>query len=165
MVNEFLLQTLQGNGSGKLSIEVKKNMDTDGIRQACGYGTELWEKKIVAEYVGNIHKMFKIGRGFGFRIAVFLQPLLVFKRPLAGAEPQFLGVTPFQEYLRRQYDRIRCLLAELQASDPITRGWIFDLSVIFDNYPDETFWDYIHVDNTGNGHVAGHIYDFLKHLT
>jgi hypothetical protein len=134
----------------------------EALRPGAGYGSEDWRQRIASVYVGNQRKMCAFARGAGFELAVYLQPLLPFKRPLAGAEESLWNPAEFQSHAGDTYRRIR---QEVDGGDSFDRGagcHFFDLSDIFLNHDEGVYVDFVHVTNDGNGFIAGHIYERLK---
>ena len=135
------------------------------IREEVGYRSERWEVSVVEKYIENIEKMCKVAEAFEFTFALILQPLLHFKTPLVGNEnnERVTGGREFTEYTRRQYERIRMSMDNLRAEYSDDSRFLFsDLSLAFENYPRETFWDFIHVDDEGNRFVTQEICERLK---
>lgn len=134
----------------------------EALRPGVGYGSEAWRQRIASVYAGNQHKMCVFARGAGFELAVYLQPLLPFKRPLAGAEESLWNPAEFQFHAGDTYRRIR---QGMDGADSFNRGagcHFFDLSDIFLNHDEGVYVDFVHVTNDGNGFIAGHIYERLK---
>ncbi len=133
------------------------------IKQACAYRSPGWETEIITRYIGNLEKMCHLAKGFDFKLAVFLQPVIYFKTPLVGRERALLGDDDFQNYMERQYARIKPILSDLNTKYAKENRYFFaDLSNTFTGYDKEVFWDFIHIDNEGNKVIAGRMYDFLK---
>jgi hypothetical protein len=137
------------------SLLVDLATERTALRQQTGFGTEAWELAIVANYRQNLCRMAIASRGAGSSFAAVLQPLVQLKSPLVGGEPRMVGGKEHGEYVGRQYERCRRMFAELQQLFGEGSGIAFiDLSRVFVGHDVETFWDYIHVDNAGNAHIA-----------
>jgi lysophospholipase L1-like esterase len=136
----------------------------DLIRKNYNYKTEEWEISIVTEYINNLDKMCKLAKSFDFKLVVFLQPMIYFKSTHIGNEKEMLDEEAFQNYIKRQYERTRMLLKDLNIKYANEDKCSFvDLSYALQDYDKETFWDYIHIDNEGNKVIATKIYDYMKH--
>lgn len=90
--------------------------------------------------------------------------MIYFKSTYIGNEKEELGEEEFQNYIKRQYERTRMLLKDLNVQYANEDKCSFvDLSYAMQDYDKETFWDYIHIDNEGNKVIATKIYDYMKH--
>ncbi|HEV2863510.1 MAG TPA: hypothetical protein VGX48_21025 [Pyrinomonadaceae bacterium] len=139
-----------------------RRSEGEALRPGAGYGSEDWRQRIASVYAGNQRKMCAFARGAGFELAVYLQPLLPFKRPLAPAEESLWNPPEYQSHAGDTYRRIRQAMG---GADSFNRGagcHFFDLSDIFLNHDEEVYVDFVHVTNDGNGFIAGHIYERLK---
>jgi lysophospholipase L1-like esterase len=95
------------------------------LRQQVGYGTAPWEEEVARAYLDHVESACRLGGGFGFRVAVVLQPL-VYQTPQADS---FHGMPPdFRRYAERQYDRIRNGFQELSRRNAGDRCLFADLS-------------------------------------
>lgn len=134
-----------------------------GLREQAGYGTEPWRQAIVSTYVSNLEKMCVIARGKPFHLAVFLQPLLFFKNPKVGREPELMGAHEFQEWVTATYEQVRSRLRESTYLHD-SQCQVFDLTDTFVGVEREIYWDFIHPNNAGNEVVAREMYRHLKGL-
>lgn len=135
-------------------------VSNNALRDRVSYREEAWERAVVDVYVRNVEKMAAVARAFDIGIVFILQPLVHFKSPLTAHESALRGEVSFQEYVDRQYERMRARLAGLDEAQGLDGGCAFvDMSRVFDGYERETFWDYIHTDNEGNRHLADRIYE------
>jgi lysophospholipase L1-like esterase len=140
-----------------------KIVSLDQLRRDVNYRSKDWEISIVSTFINNLDKMCHLAKGFDFKLVVFLQPLAHFKSPLIGKEKNLLGGEEFQNYIKRQYDRIRPLLNNLNSKyADENRCYFVDLSYALKDYDRETFWDFVHIDNEGNKFIATQIYDYIK---
>lgn len=139
-----------------------RRAQSEALRLAAGYGSEDWRQRIASVYAGNQRKMCAFARGAGFELAVYLQPLLPFKRPLAGAEESLWNPPEFQSHAGDTYRRIRQSMNDAGSFNRGAGCHFFDLSDIFLNHDEEVYVDFVHVTNDGNGFIAGHIYERLK---
>lgn len=141
--------------------------DLGELRASCAWGTEKWEMDIAVKYVENTLKMGRFARGCGFKLFAFLEPILFLKEPLVGKERDIpttcYGIARFDEYVRRQYDRIRRMWQYLQTSENDERFRLVDLSLMFKGHDRDVYWDFRHVDNEGNRHIAETIHSCLQH--
>lgn len=133
------------------------------LRKSVGYKSEFWEEQISSTYIRNIDKMCVLAKGYDFRLAVFLQPMLHFKQPFVGKEDRMLGDREFQEYIKRVYEQMRIGINDMALKYKGDNRYLFvDLSYAFSEYNRETFWDFAHIDNEGNEFIATQIYEHLK---
>jgi len=88
------------------------------------------------------------------------------KDPLVGKEKDIpttcYGIVGFHHYVMRQYERIRRMLEYLQNTETDTRVTLTDLSLIFQGYDRDIYWDFRHVNNEGNRYIAESIYAYLQ---
>lgn len=132
------------------------------LRPEQGYGTGPWREKIAAIYASNQRKMCSLARGANFKLVLFLQPMLAFKRPVVGKEASVWNPEVFQNHAREAYDLIRRSLGEADTYNRRGDCYFFDLSNLFDGFNAEVYADFVHVSRDGNMFVAGAIYDKLK---
>jgi hypothetical protein len=158
------LEPRQGYNEWVLHGE-RLDYDLGALRSSCGYGSKEWETNITVKYIKNMIKMGHFARGFGFKLFVFLEPILFLKAPLVGKEkeiPPPYGKENFHYYVERQYHRIRKIFEYIGKVEDKEKVVFTDLSLIFNNYCQEVFWDYRHVNNEGNRYIAENIYTFLQ---
>jgi lysophospholipase L1-like esterase len=144
---------------------VEQILNMGELRRESGYGTGPWEEAVISAYLGNIDRMCSVAAGFGFKLEVFLQPIVHLKTPLLGVEKPWeaFGGDPFRQYILRQYARARSGFVDLQAAHSADdRCRFHDVSLAFTDHAQERYWDYVHVNNDGNRHIATAIYADLK---
>ncbi|OLE53302.1 MAG: hypothetical protein AUG51_13880 [Acidobacteria bacterium 13_1_20CM_3_53_8] len=146
--------------------ELGELINLNSLRNEVGYGTEIWKQRIASTYVGNHNKMCTVARGARFKLAMFLQPVLTFKRPLVGRETSIWNPEDAQQFTTDTYQYIRSEMNQ-QHPDQNEDCFSFDLSDIFLNYDSAVFTDWGHINTAGNGRVAQQIYERLRsvHLT
>lgn len=128
------------------------------LRAQVDYGSESWEEEVVDAYSANIEKMCRLATAYDFKLLVCLQPLLHFKTPLAGNEPSLIGKQKFQDYIRRQYARIRERYDALTlAHSAHGRCFFADMSTVFEGYGRQCYIDFIHPDDEGNRFIAARL--------
>ncbi len=125
------------------------------LRAEVGYGTDEWKERIVDNYVRNIEKMSMISEAADFRLAVFMQPLVHFKRPLVGAEIHMVSTLDFQEFVNDTYPEMSLGIKSLSWEYPKNR--YYDFSSLLSGHDAQIFWDYIHITHEGNEIVAENI--------
>ena len=143
-------------------VEFNEVADARALRERAGYGTEVWKQEIADSFSGNQRKMCTIVRGGRFKMAMFLQPMLVFKQPLVGEELRQWNPEDFQQYVRDCYQRMRRGGMEMNLAQNEAGCYFFDTSDIFLNYNEEVFADWVHINDDENRYVATHIYKHLR---
>lgn len=121
------------------------------------YMSDNWKELIINNYIGNLKKMSMLSKQYEFKFAVFLQPFVHFKNPLAQNERRLIETGNFNAYLYGQYDKVREQFDKLK-DDMIA----VDLSYIFENVDSEIFSDYIHITNDGNRLIAQKMFENLS---
>lgn len=155
------------HSSKLLSLVFKRSLvfqilDYQRLREQVAYQTVEWEKAIVASYINNINKMCSVAHGFGFKIAVFLQPVVQFKAPLSEEEIMVSGNEPFQGFVRRLYDGIsEEILVLKKRHEADSECGYYDFHEILSNRPEKIFKDYVHVTDSGRAIIVDQIYSEL----
>lgn len=134
-----------------------------GLRREAGYGTPAWREAALDAYGANLDKLCRLSGGFGFKLAVFLQPLVFTKPVLDESELKYAGPPAFAEHVRAQYPGARRRVADLKRRRE-KRGAVSveDLSGVFDGRKDPAFRDFIHLNDAAKDLVARRIYARLK---
>lgn len=120
------------------------------LRKEVDYGTTKWENKIVSKYVGNLEKMCRIGAGFGFKFASFLQPMIHQKKHLTKNERPFRYGKKYSEYILRIYEKSRVMFRTMQKSLEKTKCIFADISDAYNNDKKDVYYD------------MGHTFDYAK---
>ena len=142
-------------------IMEKQFFSIDQLRESVNYGTPEWEVSIIKKYTDNLEKSCGLAKGFDFKIACFLQPVIYFKPSLIGNEKNLLIGNEFQAYMKRQYDRIKTIFKYLGTKYAKERCLFVDLSDVFKNCKEEIFYDFAHTNYKGNKIIATQIYDCI----
>ncbi len=156
LVSSWFRDELQGSQSVSLSA----------LRQQAGFQTPEWEKQITDSYLQNVDRACHVAKGYGFRLVVFLQPLIFFKSPLAGVETTiFDSNKDINDYMHREYQNIREGFKTLQAQNQDGSCYFVDESNVFNNYPDVAFGDDdVHPGVAATGAIAQQLSTELKRL-
>jgi len=119
--------------------------------------------KTTQTYINNLNKMCNFSKGNSFKLAVILQPIILFKSPLVGNEKNLLGTEAIQSYVKQSYQIIEKDFKSL-SENPMYNNqcFFYDSSKIFSDYNQETYWDFVHTDNDGNKYIATQIYNSIK---
>jgi lysophospholipase L1-like esterase len=136
----------------------------EALRPEAGYGTEAWRERIASIYAGNQRKMCAAAQGSRFELAVYLQPLLPFKRRLVGGEESIWNPAEFQAHAGDTYQRIKQAMGRTDLFNRDGGCYFFDLSNIFLDYEEAVYVDFVHVSNKGNEFIAGHIFEQWKEV-
>jgi hypothetical protein len=162
--SKFLTYALTLFSNNRLDVLERELVarQVEPLKAKAGYGTDEWRKRIASVYVGNRAKMCAVGRGAGFRVALFLQPMLALKRPLVGKEPAYVFTEEEQEHVRQTYGHVREATKQSAAFKPDEGCHAFDLSHIFLDYEREVYLDVVHINDEGNARAASFIYAALK---
>ncbi len=114
--------------------------DIAPLRRSVGFPGARWENEVVQTYLDNLDTACRMGEGLGFRLAVFLQPLVYFT-PQAD---QYRGMgSEFRSYVEREYTRIRQGLDALSKRHTDGRCFFADLSRVCEK-GECVFKDFIH---------------------
>ncbi|MBT6395743.1 MAG: SGNH/GDSL hydrolase family protein [Nitrospinaceae bacterium] len=120
------------------------------LRKEAGYRTQRWEEEIARKYVGNQTKMCRIGSGFGFKFASFLQPMIQQKKNLTKNERPFRYGKKYSEYILRIYEKSRAGFRLAQKSLEKTKCIFADISDVYKNDKRDVYYD------------MGHTFDYAK---
>ena len=151
-----LISAVSGRNLQKLILS------TQDVRRQVGAETQSWEQLITDQYLSNIRVIALAGKGLGYRTACILQPLAQFKNPKTEKEKKLIESQTFCEYTDRQYQRIRIGLSQLQRTVPNEMAMFIDLSMVMSDRPEQTYWDFIHTNNSGNQYLAAQIYGRIR---
>jgi hypothetical protein len=132
-------------------------LQTDALRESVNYGSEEWETQIVTNYLHNLDLSCQLAESFGFRLATFLYPI----NPLSDTIPSD-ELTDRDQYLLRQYDRIRIGYAELNRQHGGGGTCVFiDLSLACKDRQC-AFKDTYHADDASRPVIAAQLYEYLE---
>ena len=119
--------------------------------------------KTVQTYINNLNKMCNFSKGNSFKLAVILQPVILFKNPLVDNEKNLLGTEAIQSYVKQSYKILEKDFKSLSENPRYNNQCFFyDSSKIFSDYNQETYWDFVHTNNDGNKYIATQIYNSIK---
>ncbi|MET3411204.1 GDSL-type esterase/lipase family protein [Methylobacterium sp. 1030] len=124
------------------------------LRVEVGWQSPGWEDAIVHHYELAAHRLTKLSHDYGVPIVSVLQPTILRKRHLTEVES---GVASgaFLAYLDRQYAKLEAFTAQLAARRPYRRTFTaLDLSGIFRDREEGTFYDIVHYDDPAREIVA-----------
>ena len=124
------------------------------LRAEVGWQSPGWEDAIVHHYELAAHRLTKLSHDHGVPIVSVLQPTILRKRHLTEVES---GVASgaFLAYLDRQYAKLEAFTAQLALRRPYRRTFTaLDLSGIFRDREEGTFYDIVHYDDTAREIVA-----------
>ncbi len=124
------------------------------LRAEVGWQSPGWEDAIVHHYELAAHRLTKLSHDHGVPIVSVLQPTILRKRHLTEVES---GVASgaFLAYLDRQYAKLEAFTAQLAARRPYRRTFTaLDLSGIFRDREEGTFYDVVHYDDPAREIVA-----------
>lgn len=134
------------------------------LRSEVAWGSPAWESRIAEVYASNVERMAVVGRGFGFKTAFFLQPLLASKKERVGGETRLPLDRAWRSLVRRVYPAMshgaQARLGRLDASS--TK--FFDISDLLADSHEDLFWDMGHVNNRGNELIAARMLELLDHF-
>jgi len=116
--------------------------DRDKHRQAVGYRSQEWRRKIARIYVGNAIKARKVAEAHGSKFIWFYQPLVNYKEPRTEKEQNMV-------HHEEHFSEIRTFVRQEMAS-AIKRGDLspataVDLSDVFDGVEKQVFWNSTHI--------------------
>jgi len=135
------------------------------IRREVRFKSAEWETNIVRSYLSNLDKMCVLAEAFDFQLLLALQPTVHFKTTRSDAERAACGSAEFSEYVKRQYSKLRTAYRQRQDTAlHAPRCHFVDMSDVFADYPEDAFWDFVHVDNPGNRHVARALHNHLRQV-
>lgn len=124
------------------------------LRAEVGWQSPGWEDAIIHHYELAAHRLTKLSHDHGVPIVSVLQPTILRKRHLTEVES---GVASgaFLAYLDRQYAKLEAFTAQLAARRPYRRTFTaLDLSGIFRDREEGTFYDIVHYDDPAREIVA-----------
>ncbi|KAA0113775.1 lipase [Methylobacterium sp. P1-11] len=117
------------------------------LRAEVGWQSPGWEDAIVHHYELAAHRLTKLSHDHGVPIISVLQPTILRKRHLTEVE-RGVASGAFLAYLDRQYAKLEAFTAQLAARRPYRRTFTaLDLSGIFRDREEGTFYDIVHYDD------------------
>jgi lysophospholipase L1-like esterase len=127
------------------------------LRAEVGWQSPGWEDAVVHHYARAAHRLTKLSHDHGVPILSVLQPTILRKRHLTEGE-RSVASGAFLAYLDRQYTKLEALTAELAARRPFRRTFTaLDLSGIFRDREEGTFYDIVHYDDPAREIVAARL--------
>lgn len=127
------------------------------LRAEVGWQSPGWEDAIVHYYELAAHRLTKLSHDHGVPIVSVLQPTILRKRHLTEVESS-VASGAFLAYLDRQYAKLESFTAELAARRPYRRTFTaLDLSGIFRDREEGTFYDIVHYDDPAREIVAARL--------
>lgn len=124
------------------------------LRVEVGWQSPGWEDAIVHHYELAAHRLTKLSHDHGVPIVSVLQPTILRKRHLTETE-RGVASGAFLGYLDRQYAKLEAFTAQLAARRPYRRTFTaLDLSGIFRDREEGTFYDIVHYDDPAREIVA-----------
>ncbi len=124
------------------------------LRAEVGWQSPGWEDAIVHHYELAAHRLTKLSHDHGVPIVSVLQPTILRKRHLTEVE-RGVASGAFLAYLDRQYAKLEAFTAQLAARRPYRRTFTaLDLSGIFRDREEGTFYDIVHYDDPAREIVA-----------
>ncbi|MEE7448397.1 lipase [Methylobacterium radiotolerans] len=124
------------------------------LRAEVGWQSPGWEEAIIHHYALAAHRLTKLSHDHRVPIVSVLQPTILRKSHLTEVES---GVASgaFLAYLDRQYAKLEAFTAQLAARRPYRRTFTaLDLSGIFRDREEGTFYDIVHYDDPAREIVA-----------
>ena len=127
------------------------------LRAEVGWQSAGWERAIVHSYQRATHRLTKLSHDSAVPIVGVLQPTVLRKRHLTETE-RGVASGAFLAYLDRQYRELAAFTALLAERRPYRRTFTaLDLSGIFLDRTEETFYDIVHYDDAAREIVAGRL--------
>ena len=127
------------------------------LRAEVGWQSPGWEDAIVHHYQLAAHRLTKLSHDHGVPIVSVLQPTVLRKRHLTEVE-RGVASGAFLAYLDRQYAKLEAFTAALAARRPYRRTFTaLDLSGIFRDRAEGTFYDIVHYDDPAREIVAARL--------
>ncbi|QGY01241.1 lipase [Methylobacterium mesophilicum SR1.6/6] len=127
------------------------------LRAEVGWQSPGWEDAIVHHYQLAAHRLTKLSHDHGVPIVSVLQPTVLRKRHLTEVE-RGVASGAFLAYLDRQYAKLEAFTAALAARRPYRRTFTaLDLSGIFQDREEGTFYDIVHYDDPAREIVAARL--------
>jgi lysophospholipase L1-like esterase len=117
------------------------------LRAEVGWQSPGWEDAIVHHYQLAAHRLTKLSYDHAVPIVSVLQPTVLRKRYLTEIERN-VASGAFLAYLDRQYGKLEAFTAELARRRPYRSTFTaLDLSGIFRDREEETFYDIVHYND------------------
>lgn len=127
------------------------------LRAEVGWQSPGWEHTVIHAYQRAMHKLTKLSHDSAVPIVSALQPTVLRKRHRTEKE-RGVASGAFLAYLDRQYERLSTFTGQLAERRPYRRSFTaLDLSGIFLDRREETFYDIVHYDNDAREIVAGRL--------
>jgi len=127
------------------------------LRAEVGWQSPGWEDAIVHHYERAAHRLTKLSHDHAVPIVSVLQPTVLRKRHLTDVE-RGVASGAFLAYLDRQYAKLEVFTAQLAARRPYRRTFTaLDLSGIFRDREEGTFYDIVHYDDPAREIVAARL--------
>ncbi|SDO54016.1 Lysophospholipase L1 [Methylobacterium phyllostachyos] len=124
------------------------------LRTEVGWQSPGWEDAIVHHYERATHRLTKLSHDHAVPIVSVLQPTVLRKRHLTEVESS-VASGAFLAYLDRQYAKLEAFTAQLATRRPYRRTFTaLDLSGIFRDREEGTFYDIVHYDDPAREIVA-----------
>ncbi|MBN4094659.1 GDSL-type esterase/lipase family protein [Methylobacterium sp. OT2] len=124
------------------------------LRAEVAWQSPGWEDSIVHHYELAAHRLTKLSHDYRVPVVSVLQPTILRKRHLTEAERGVASGT-FLAYLDRQYAKLEAFTAQLAERRPYRRTFTaLDLSGIFRDREEGTFYDIVHYDDPAREIVA-----------
>ncbi len=124
------------------------------LRHQYGYGTEPWRDHIAKTYGQNLSRMATVCNGNRSKLAVFLQPILLYKNHLQQTELAILDRDISQMHCKDVYPRLALAASQVLGGRENEGIYFSDMSRALEDVEEELFWDHLHVNNHGNELIA-----------
>lgn len=135
---------------------IEKFVPLKKIREECRYMSLEWKQEIIKGYVRNLVKAHKISKAFDSEFIAFFQPWVYFKESLTDTEQRLVD-TDNKEFVQEMRTGI---LAEINQLQHENLNFV-DLSLVYQENPQELFKDQMHTLQEAKPIVAKAIYDRL----
>ena len=127
------------------------------LRTEVGWQTPGWEDAIVHHYQLAAHRLTKLSHDHAVPIVSVLQPTVLRKRHLTAVE-RSVASGAFLAYLDRQYAKLEAFTSALAVRRPYRSTFTaLDLSGIFWDREEGTFYDIVHYDDPAREIVAARL--------
>jgi len=114
-------------------------------------------------YRENLERMIDLSARKGFRLALFLQPIMgVDGKPLSAEEREIFPRVPDLSQRRAFYRDARVMFAGLARRERNPRLCVTDLSTAFENVPQTVYADHGHLRPEGNRRITGSMAEALR---
>ena len=124
------------------------------LRAEVGWQTPGWEDAVVHHYQLAAHRLTKLSHDYAVPIVSVLQPTVLRKRHLTEVERN-VASGAFLAYLDRQYSKLEAFTSQLARRRPYRSTFTaLDLSGIFRDREEGTFYDIVHYDDAAREIVA-----------